>query len=853
MADEVLGSAYVVIRAITSRIKDDIREGVKKGANSSKRDLEEAGTTIGETVGEAAGEAAGAGITDGIERSTRRGRGRHRAIGTGVGRSITAGLGRGMRFASRTVRTAITQGGKLLDSARDIGSNIGKNISAGLKGAMPSLGALGLAAIIGIIPLITSGLSALTGSITAFIGAAAQASYVSFGLVGIFGALKQATVVLKLATGGLTEAIAGEEGAMAKLAPSAQGVVRAIQALKPEWTSLKRTIQDKVFEGIGPILEKIGEKILPVLQTQLGRTAELMNNLFTSLGNWVTSAGFVEKFGKALDGNNRIFQQMKRTVTPLLRGILNLYIALQPAAEKLATRIKEGAGAFRRWSTAPDLAERITKAFNRGWIAAGRLWRIVRNLGGVLKNVFGAAVGPGNGLLKTFVQLTGRLKRFTDLASTRNAIAEWAQKGIEVSGQLFGALGRGFNAIKGLFDPAILGGFLTVLEKVMPVITTIVGVFQDALAPILTKIGEAFEENGPKIAALFEAIAPLLKGVGSVIGEVISQALDMIGIIAQVITPVVAAISNFIGPILTKFAPIIAAIILSFTTWGAKLVSLIPIIGKFLAPIIKLVQYLLKQVAPVFGFLSKIVIGSFKLMWRIISSTLGFIFKIIGKVFGFIGKYVPNVVKTVFGFVSRGFGAIRRVIGGVVNDVWGTISRGFGRIVDFLGGLPGKLLRLAVAFLNAGTDLGKKIIEGLKEGVLGAAQLVTDIAGNVWDAVKNFLNGAIEKINAALEFTIKIPGPDININPPNIPQLATGGRATRGTLAVIGEGKEAETVLPDSLLGDLLEKANEAGQSRGGRGGTTVINNINNPAPERATKSVNRALTDASTSEGWAP
>jgi hypothetical protein len=76
----------------------------------------------------------------------------------------------------------------------------------------------------------------------------------------------------------------------------------------------------------------------------------------------------------------------------------------------------------------------------------------------------------------------------------------------------------------------------------------------------------------------------------------------------------------------------------------------------------------------------------------------------------------------------------------------------------------------------------------------------------VWDAVKGLLNDAIGKINRALEFKIGVLGQTITFNPPDIPRLAAGGRAYGGTLAVIGEGREPETVLPDSMLRGLLER-----------------------------------------------
>jgi len=128
-------------------------------------------------------------------------------------------------------------------------------------------------------------------------------------------------------------------------------------------------------------------------------------------------------------------------------------------------------------------------------------------------------------------------------------------------------------------------------------------------------------------------------------------------------------------------------------------------------------------------------------------------------------------------------------------------------IVTWIEGIPGKLLDKLSGFKSAGANLMQGFVDGMKN----AAGVIEGIAGNVWDAVKGLLNGALDKVDNALTFTINLPGPkDISFNP-DIPRLATGGRATAETLAVIGEGREPESVLPDSVLRGLLERAHAAG------------------------------------------
>lgn len=138
-------------------------------------------------------------------------------------------------------------------------------------------------------------------------------------------------------------------------------------------------------------------------------------------------------------------------------------------------------------------------------------------------------------------------------------------------------------------------------------------------------------------------------------------------------------------------------------------------------------------------------------------------------------------------------------------------------IVGWLTGIPTALggTKIIQSFKNAGAALIGAVVDGMKN----AAGVISGIAGNVWTAVKTMLNAAIDKINAALEFTIELPGPNISVNPPNIPHLAKGGVVSKPTLALIGEdGPEA--VVP------LGKKNAPRGKLGLGSGGDTYVFNI---------------------------
>lgn len=165
-----------------------------------------------------------------------------------------------------------------------------------------------------------------------------------------------------------------------------------------------------------------------------------------------------------------------------------------------------------------------------------------------------------------------------------------------------------------------------------------------------------------------------------------------------------------------------------------------------------------------------------------------------------VQNYIVNPIKRAWAAVSSAWKSIQNGTRAAWNGVKSIVRDGISSVVGFVRDLPGRIRSLAGSFASAGRAIIGAFVDGLKN----AAGVVSGIAGNVWSAVRSMLNGAISRINSALEFTIRLPGPDLTINPPNIPYLAKGGIVTRPTLAVIGEAGP-EAVVP--LSGANARKA----------------------------------------------
>ena len=154
-------------------------------------------------------------------------------------------------------------------------------------------------------------------------------------------------------------------------------------------------------------------------------------------------------------------------------------------------------------------------------------------------------------------------------------------------------------------------------------------------------------------------------------------------------------------------------------------------------------------------------------------------------------KGIVDVFMGVFtGDWERAWNGVKEIVGSVWDGIKGVIENAIG-LIKGLAGL----------IFDAGMALGGALLDGLKQALSATAGFAGDVAGAVLQAVKSVVNRfVIEPINRALEFTIPVPGlPDIHINPPDIPRLASGGivRARPGgTLALLGEGGKDEAVIP---------------------------------------------------------
>ncbi|MFJ3705024.1 MULTISPECIES: phage tail tape measure protein [unclassified Streptomyces] len=139
------------------------------------------------------------------------------------------------------------------------------------------------------------------------------------------------------------------------------------------------------------------------------------------------------------------------------------------------------------------------------------------------------------------------------------------------------------------------------------------------------------------------------------------------------------------------------------------------------------------------------------------------------------------------------------------NQAWGWIS---GKAASAVATVMGYIDTMRQIPVRVGVWVGQMVA-----WVSGLPGRISRAASGMWDSITRSFKGMVNQlISGWNNLTLTIGGgsimgvsiPSLTLSTPNIPYLADGGITTGPTLAMIGEGREDEAVLPLSRLEQLI-------------------------------------------------
>ena len=272
------------------------------------------------------------------------------------------------------------------------------------------------------------------------------------------------------------------------------------------------------------------------------------------------------------------------------------------------------------------------------------------------------------------------------------------------------------------------GVFSAAWESLQAAMEPVINWFKSDILPVLQQIGafiagqfiQAWNSLKTAFTGLMTTLTPLLP-VLKVIG-----ALFLVGLVAPIAIVVVA--------ILAVIA-VVTALVTAFNwLWGIT--------------------------STVFGFIWNVISTVFNAIVAVYNATLGPVISLIGTVIQAMFTIVVTILTALATVWFAIFQGILKVVSSVFNGIWGVISPILNRIWGFIAPILARIANVfsttfnniknfvSDAFNNISqfvtkfVNVGKDVIEGIKKGITGGADMVKnavlDIAKGAEKAIKNF-------------------------------------------------------------------------------------------------------------------
>lgn len=334
--------------------------------------------------------------------------------------------------------------------------------------------------------------------------------------------------------------------------------------------------------------------------------------------------------------------------------------------------------------------------------------------------------------------------------------------GTVISSLVYGALTVLQGIIQAVTDfwsehgESIKKNVYTIYKNLVPIISGVM----TAIMTVITTVGGAivsfWEQHGESImqsaSTIWNGVCTVIAGAWAFISNVI---LPVVGTIVAVVIQGFANLTNFI----TAHAGTIKQVLtVAFQFISTVIRVAVTIIGTT-------VQTVFTVISGIIQFVSQILTGDFAGAWNTICSTVtsvaSTIWSCITTVFGSIVDFITGI-----DWLSLGANVVQGLIDGIVGlatGVWDAICQIGRTIIDGFKSLLGIHSPSTVM-----AELGRYVVEGLKQGICNASHLIsiavnqivgyfTGMKTRVLSAIGNLVSGVISKIGGMVSnFVSKI-------------------------------------------------------------------------------------------------
>ena len=818
------------------QIENNLTNSVSKAENAVAKEGEKLGKVLGDTISDSTGEALAAGFSRNAAGRLVDSRGKFvslaKAMGQETGEQISESIGDGIESGfKRDVNGRLRdQFGRFVDEGGRGGRNTGNAFGTafgdafenGLGDALSTFAGVKLpVAAFGVLGLALASTAASAIQLTA---ALAPAVGIIAGLPSVIGVAAAGMTTLNVATLGvgdafesaLTDDAAAFSEAMEGLAPNVQLAAQALRDLDPELEALRNSVQDAFFEGFDGVLNQLAETLLGPVTAGMVSVAESINGIITGLANVATSVEGVTFVNQSFEIMAGILERLQEPLTLLFSALLSVGSAIneafgEEAGAGLAGLITQFAAFLEQAAASGEAVDWVNDALT----VFQQIGDILAPIAGILSSIGEAAATTGGNILGAF---GSALQTFDDFLASA--------QGQDVLIGIFEALntvGASFGTVMENIAPAlppIIEGISGILEAVAPLIgplSQLVGSVLTALAPVLTAVASAIqpiigpltvivELLGGILVEAISAVMPLIQILADLLGGALGVALEVVGAVLQAVAPIFTVLFEALQPIIEALGPLFELLGVIAEIVGAVLAPVIQVLGDILLWLVE--NVILPIVVPIVeNLISTLVDGlGVAINWLVEQ------FQLAGAGFEIIWNFIKDTIIARAKEMQQGFQNLVNVfkIGWdfLNNNVFSPIKAGINLVKTTVSN--------ALSGIRSGWDSFVGFIKGIPGKISGSlSSLFSPLASGFRSAINSVISGW-NNLSFSIP-SVDIPGLGTvgggTINTPNIPYLAHGALATGPTLAMVGEGRFPEAIMPlgdprvDALLASALGRA----------------------------------------------
>lgn len=412
-----------------------------------------------------------------------------------------------------------------------------------------------------------------------------------------------------------------------------------------------------------------------------------------------------------------------------------------------------------------------------------------------------------------------------------NALIQASQEG----GKYYGATEKMAQTLTGRIQAlkvqvqemlmSLTESLMPILEKIVAKIGQLVNWF-NKLSPqtkeMITKVGLFVASIGPALVIIGKIIT-----AGSKVFGVLSKVTGIVGKVTTSMGGLSGVMSALTGPVGIVIAVIGALIGVFVTLWNTN--------EEFRNKVIELwnglVSFFQESILPVIQQIGSLIQSVLETIWSVIQTIWDAISPFLVEIFSTIvdwwnttGKDIMGTIMEVFGFLID---IVKQLWDNVISPIVKFLTEVLKPVVQVVAGVITSVIKGAFDYFSDIWNSVKKIFQGIIDFISG---VFTGNWEKAWEGVKNIFKGIVEGLvaifKAPINFIIdiingvidglnhiKIPdwvpgigGMGFNIS--KIPKLAKGGIVSESTLAMIGEGKSSEAVIPlDRTLTKYMAEA----------------------------------------------